>query len=94
MKSAYELALERMESAGIDRPRDEAFSQETLQAIEEARSRAEAKIAELEILHHKKLEEMLDPLAAQEQERNYRAERGRIESRRDRDVEALRTGSD
>ena len=92
MKSAYELALERMESEGIERPRDEAFSDEVLAEMGEIRQRAEAKLAELEILHAKKLAETLDPVAAQEQERNYRAERERIESRRDRDIETRRSG--
>ncbi|MDX1384255.1 MAG: hypothetical protein R3190_11460 [Thermoanaerobaculia bacterium] len=92
IKSAYELALERMESEGIERPRDEAFSDATLDAMGEVRSRAEAKIAELEILHQKQLAQTVDPLAAEELERNYRAERERIEDQRDRRIAELRAG--
>ena len=52
LRTAYELALERMENEGIERPRSTAFSAETLSAMDEARRRAEAKLAELEILQH------------------------------------------
>jgi hypothetical protein len=42
MKSAYELALERLEKQGIERPREEAHSAETLEKIAEIRRQAEA----------------------------------------------------
>ncbi|HBL27012.1 MAG TPA: hypothetical protein DD490_09280, partial [Acidobacteria bacterium] len=50
MKSAYELALERLEQRGVERPRED-FSAEVLEKIAEVRRQAEAKLAELEILH-------------------------------------------
>src|SRR5436305_13070566 len=49
MKSAYELALERLERQGIERPREESFSDELRAGIAEARRQAEAKLAEIEI---------------------------------------------
>ena len=93
IKSAYERALERMESEGIERPREEAFSPEVLAGMEEARKRAEAKLAELEILHKGRLRTLRDPVAFANEEKEYQAERRRIEERRERDIAALRDPS-
>ena len=89
MKSAYELALERMEKQGIGRPREEALGEEVLQKIAEARRQAEAKLAELEILHRDRLRKV-DPVKRQEEEEEYVRERRRIEDDRDRKIEKLR----
>jgi hypothetical protein len=88
MKSAYELALERLEKQGIERPREEAHSAETLEKIAEVRRQAEAKLAELEILHKDRLRK--DPMKRQEEEEDYVRERRRIEEDRDRKMEKLR----
>jgi hypothetical protein len=90
MKSAYELALERMEKQGIDRPREETFSDEARDQIAEARRKAEARLAELEILHKDRLKGVYDPAKRQEDEEEYVRERRRIEEDRDRKVEELR----
>ena len=90
MKSAYELALERMEKQGIDRPREETFSDEAREQIAEARRRAEASLAELEILHKNRLKTMYDPAKRQEEEEEYLRDRRRIEDQRERKVEELR----
>ena len=90
MKSAYELALERMEKQGIDRPREEALGEEVLQKIAEARRQAEAKLAELEILHRDRLRAVYDPAKRKEEEEEYVRERRRIEDDRDRKIEKLR----
>jgi hypothetical protein len=90
MKSAYELALERLEKQGIERPREEAFSTENLEKIAELRRQAEAKLAELEILHRDSLGRNPDPVKRHEDEENYVRERRRIEDDRDRKIEKLR----
>lgn len=90
MKSAYELALERMERDGIERPREESLSGAVREEMAEVRRRAEAKLAELEILHRDKLKGLYDPAARDEQEEQYRRERERIESERERKLAALR----
>jgi hypothetical protein len=90
MKSAYELALERMEKQGIERPREETFSDEVRDQIAEARRKAEARLAELEILHKDRLKGVYDPAKRQEDEEEYVRERRRIEDDRDRKVEELR----
>ena len=91
LKSAYELALERLDSQGIGRPDETALSSETRQEMSEARVRAQAKLAELEILHGKSLEGIFDPLERERVEQEYRGERQRIEARRDREIESLRS---
>ena len=93
MKSAYELALERLDSQGISRPDTAALSGETREEMSEARVRAQAKLAELEILHGKSLEGIFDPLERERVEQEYRAERQRIETRRDRKIESLRSAT-
>ncbi len=90
MKSAYELALERMEREGIERPREEALPEETKRAIAEARRVTESKIAELEILHRDKMAKLADPVKRDEQEEFYRRERDRIGAEGEARVEALR----
>jgi hypothetical protein len=90
MKSAYELALERMEKQGIDRPREEGLSSEVREQVAEARRQAEARLAELEILHLDGLRKIHDPAKRQEAEDNYVRERRRIEDDRDRKIGKLR----
>ncbi|MGH2626051.1 MAG: hypothetical protein ACRDHY_05315 [Anaerolineales bacterium] len=90
MKSAYELALERLERQGIERPRGEALSEEVREQMAEARRQAEAKLAELEILHQNRLKTLWEPDKRQEEEDEYVRERRRIEDERDRKLEKLR----
>lgn len=90
MKSAYELALERLEKQGIERPREETFSDDLREQIAEARRKAEASLAELEILHQNRLKTIYDPAKREEEEEEYRRERRRIEDQRERKVEELR----
>jgi hypothetical protein len=91
MKSAYELALERLERQGIERPNQESVSDETRQRMAEVRQQAEARIAELEILHRDRLKGLYDPDKRREEEEEYVRERRRLESDRDRKLEKLRT---
>jgi hypothetical protein len=90
MKSAYELALERMEREGIERPREDAVSDEVRRQMGEARQRAEAKLAELEILHRDRLKRTFDPEARRQEEEDYRRERRAIEASRDDRIAKLR----
>jgi hypothetical protein len=90
MKSAYELALERLESTGIDRPKEGGLSDDLKARIAAERSKAEAKLAELEILHHDRLKALHDPEAREQEEADHRIEKLRIEERRDRAIDKLR----
>lgn len=92
LKSAYELALERMLQDGIEPPREDSMDQEARDAVGEIRRRAEAKLAELEILHKDRLARAMSP-ADQEKERSeFALDRSRIEEDRDRRIERLRQG--
>lgn len=92
MKSAYDLALERLEAQGIEKPREEALTGETKQALADARRLTEAKIAELEILHSDKMAKLADPVKRAEQEEFYRRERESIERDGEMRVEKIRRG--
>ncbi len=88
MKSAYELALERLDSQGIERP--EALDEATRAQIAEVRSRAEAELAKLEILHRKRLATPSEPGEARSDDEEYAIDRRRIEERRDDAIARLR----
>jgi DNA helicase IV len=92
MKSAYELALERLERQGIERPREESVTEETRRRLAEVRQQAAAKLAELEILHRDRLKTLYDPAGRQQEDEDYVRERRRIEAERDRKLEKLRAG--
>lgn len=92
MKSAYELALDRLEAQGIGKPHEEALTEETKQALAGARRLTEAKIAELEILHRDKMAKLADPVQRAEQEEFYRRERESIERDGAARVEKVRRG--
>jgi uncharacterized protein (DUF2336 family) len=92
MKSAYELALERMERDGIERPRKESLSKDVRDKIAEVRRQSEAKLAELEILHRDALKKIAEPEARKTAEEHYARERDRLESARERKIEKLRGG--
>jgi hypothetical protein len=91
-KSAYELALERLRKQdreqGIeDRPLDD----EQRARIAELRKIYEARLAEREILHHSALRRAAhDPEAVERLEEEYRRDRERIASERDRKIEQVR----
>jgi hypothetical protein len=92
-KSAYELAMERLRK----KDREEGVEERTLtsaqrEAIADARRVAEARLAEREILHASKMRGMLDPEAREVLEQEYRRDRDRIVSDRDRKIEDVRRG--
>jgi hypothetical protein len=90
LRSAYEAALSRLESQGISRPDEGALSDSTREAIAEARRRAEAKLAELEIMHRDKLAGLRDPMTRGEAEEHYRRDRQRTEEALERELAKLR----
>jgi hypothetical protein len=92
-KSAYELAIERLrkkdEEAGVQsRPLTDAQKA----AIAEIRNFYEAKLAEVEVLHHSTLRTTFDPAARAELEQEYRRDRERLTSERDSKIERARRG--
>jgi len=81
-KSAYELAMQRLRK----KDRDEGVKA----AIAEARQMADARLAEREILHASKMRGVLEPEAREALEQEYRRDRERIISDRDRKIEDAR----
>jgi hypothetical protein len=83
LRSAYELALERLREKDRlegSEPR-KALSAAQKREIARLRQEAQAKLAELEILHRDKLAEVAaDPEKAREAEEHYRTDRRRVES--------------
>ena len=89
MKSAWERALEKLDDAGIDRPDQTAVSDEAREQLNAVRSKAEAQLAELEIMF-KKAQATNDPTALEELSKNYQGDRDGIESKRDTDLQRIR----
>jgi hypothetical protein len=90
-KSAYELAMERLkkrdQDAGIEnRPVTDAQKA----AIAEVRNFYEAKLAEAQVLHESNRRKAVDPQALEALEQEYRRERERLNSERDRKVQKIR----
>jgi hypothetical protein len=92
-KSAYELAMERLrkkdKEAGIE---DRPLSEEQRAAIADVRKVYEAKLAEREILHKAALRKAQDPAEIETLEEQYRRDRDRLASERERKIGEVREG--
>ena len=93
MKSAYELAMERLRKkdadAGIE---SKPLTDAQKAAIAEIRNFYEAKLAEVEVLHQSAARATLDSEALAVLDANYRRDRERLTSERDSKVERSRRG--
>lgn len=94
LKSAYELAMERLnkrdaESGVSHHP----LTDDQKAAIADIRNVYQAKIAELEVLHQSQLRKTFDPAERETIEAGFRRERDRLVSERDTKVEKARSGS-
>ena len=92
-KTAYEIVLERLKGkdreAGVEQ---QTLSDEQRARIAELRRVYEAKLAEREILHHAALRKTGgEPEAVEQLEQEYRRDRERITSERDRKIEGIRS---
>ena len=94
-KSAFELAMERLQAedraAGIEhRP----LTDKQKEQIAELRQTAKARIAELEILRQKNLQESGgDPERIHEINQHFEIDKGRVESKLESDVRAIKEKS-
>jgi hypothetical protein len=93
-KSAYELAMERLrksdEAAGVT---STPVTSEQKTAIAEVRNFYEAKLAEQQVLHESALRRLLEPEAREVLEQEYRRNRERLTSERDRKIEKIRAST-
>jgi hypothetical protein len=83
LKSAYELAMERLRAEDREAGVEEAkpLTPRQKQKIAELRQNTKAKLAELEILHRKNLAAAQgDPAKIEELEDHHRVDRGRVQS--------------
>lgn len=81
LKSAFELAMERLDAS--DRKRGvkrQQLSEAQKRKIAKLRKEAEAKRAEIEILHRKSLEEIQDPAKRAEEEEHRQTDLRRVAS--------------
>ena len=92
-KSALEIAMARLRKKDKDAGIEETpVTDAQRAAIAEARSVAEAKLAEREILYKSKIARVAEPDARDVLEQEYRRDRERITGDRDRKIEEIRTG--
>jgi hypothetical protein len=94
MKTAYELAMERLkkqdQEAGIEsKPVTDAQKAQ----IAEVRNFYEARLAEAQVMHQSKLKAVVDPAERETLELEYRRERERLSDERERKVEKIRAAS-
>ena len=96
LKSAYELAMDRLKAKDVVDGVEEAVPLTNAQKtrIAELRSEAQAKLAELEILHRKNVAGTSDPAVIAKLEENYAIDRGRAESRREAEIAKVHRGKD
>lgn len=90
-KTAYELAMERLNARGMGAPA--ALSEDQKRRIGEVRRRFRAQLAELEVLHRSAVETARakgDPEKLALLEHDYQRERKELLEREEAEVEAIR----
>jgi hypothetical protein len=97
LKSAYELAMERLRTRdreeGVAEPKTLTAAQK--RRIADLRRKAKAKLAEIEIMHRKELHAAMgDPAAVAQQEERYATDRRRVESKLESDIARVKRGEE
>jgi hypothetical protein len=91
LKSAYDLAMERLrksdKDAGIE---SQPLTDAQKAAIAEVRNFYEAKLAEQQVLHQSTLRKTIDPAERLTLEEHYRRDREHLASERDSKIAKLR----
>lgn len=93
LKSSFELAMERLRQKDADAGvTARVLTDEEKAAIAEVRNLYESKLAEADVLHQSRVQRVLDPSAKDALDAEWRADRERLTSERDRKVERIREG--
>ena len=94
LKSAYELAMERLRAQDREEGIEESgpLDEEQKKEIGRLRDDATAKLAEMEILHKQNRAKTEDPAELLKLEENYRTDRARIEDRLQSAIAKVRRG--
>ena len=91
MKSAFELAMERLRKSDADAGiESHPLTDAQKAAIAEVRNFYEAKIAEQQVLHQSRLKTTADPAQRATLDEDYRRDRERFVSERDAKIEKIR----
>ena len=94
LKSAYELAMERLRKEDAERGEEvRPLTDEQKEEVARLRREAKAKIAELEIMRGQDRDEAGgDPEKLRELEEHFERDRERVESRLESDVDRVKRG--
>ncbi len=94
LKSAFDLAMDRLKARDLAEGVEEAkpLTKAQKDKIAQLRTEAQAKLAELEILHRKNVAGTSDPAILAKIEENYAIDRGRAESRREAEIAKIHKG--
>jgi hypothetical protein len=93
LKSAFELAMERLSRADAESGVEQRRLTDAQKAsIAELKRFYEAKLAEQELLHQSALRKLMDPEARTVLEDEYRRDRERLVTERDAKLEKVRQG--
>jgi len=94
LKSSFELAMERLRQKDADAGVTIRTLTDAEKAqIAEIRNVCEAKIAEAQVMHLSRLQNMPDPAGREVLENEFRVEKERLTRERDRKVEKIREGA-
>lgn len=95
LKSAYELAMDRLREKDREEGIVESGPLDKKQKTEIARLRqeAKAKIAEMEILHRQNVAKTADPAERAKIDENYKKDRARIDERLESAIAKVRRGA-
>ena len=92
-KSAYELAMEKLRKkdaeAGVE---EQVLTEDQRQAITEARSLHDARVAERRIMHSSTMLGVFDPAEREEREQELRRDLEHFASDRDAKIRKIREG--
>ncbi|HKD18790.1 MAG TPA: hypothetical protein VKG23_13140 [Thermoanaerobaculia bacterium] len=91
-KTAYELAMERLQASDPKGAKQRPLTAKQKEEIAEVKRAATARLAEREILFKDALKKMADPAERETAESNYLTDRRRIDEDCERQVEAIRRG--
>ena len=91
MKTAYELAMERLRKSDLEAGIEEhPLTGAQKAAIAEVRSIYKAKVAQEEVMHESKLRETFDPVERDLLLQQFRRERDHLTSEQDSKIEKIR----
>ena len=91
-KTAYELAMERLQAADPAGAKQHPLTAKQKEEIAQVRRTATARLAEREILFKDAMKSVVDPAEREKAESNYLTDRRRIDEDCERQVEAIRQG--